>query len=376
MGRHHRNRTAGVVARVAIVPSAAAAVIVAASGAASAAPNQLPPQGGVTSGPSTQGGVTSAPATQGGVTSAPAQPEPVYWVEPPAQYQNIEYRPLEYYDYDTDTYDAPDDYYIAPARVEDLHLPTYVEPTAPIIAPRETLRLGTYHAPQPNWVTDGDLARTNNTSAIIEAEVSTFWRSLGIETTRANRLAAAQIGMGAASGIGAGVVGALAGGTIGGIVGAGMSGGIPVTIPGGVIFVTTGVAGTAIGAAVGGVLAAVPAVVGGVVAGTAVGAGDLGEPRDLPIPDVDKTALTAQTQETLARWESTPAGDVVVSAVRGTVAAAPEIDRQARDLVAAQPGGDRILDQVDARLATFFTDSSVGAASNMISDAVGTGIQA
>ncbi|QCQ93662.1 hypothetical protein [Rhodococcus sp. SGAir0479] len=382
MGRHHRKRTAGAVAKVAIVPSAAAAVIVAASGAASAAPNQLPPQGGVTSGPSTQGGVTSAPTTQGGVTSAPAQPEPVYWIEPPAQYQNIEYQPLENYDYDTDTYDAPDDYYVAPVQVSDLHLPTYVEPTAPIIAPRETLRLGTFHAPQPNWITDGDLARTNNTTAVVEAQVSTFWRSLGIETTRANRLAAAQIGMGAAGAVtGAAVAGglaALAGGAVGTYVGVTLGVGAEGLFVPGIGFVTT--VGTAVGAASAGVPAAVlGGAVGaglGVVAGTAIGAGDLGEPRDLPIPDVDKPAITAQTQETLTQWGSTPAGAAAASTVRDTVTAAPGIDRQAREFVSAQPGGDRVLEQVDAGLSTFFADSSLGVASNMISDAVGTGIQA
>jgi len=390
MGKHHKSRV-GTVARVAIVPSAAAAVLVAASGAAQAAPNELPSQGGVTSAPSTQGGVTSSPSTQGGVTSGPEQPEPVYWVEPPAQYQNIEYQPLEYYDYDTNTYDAPDDYYVAPLQVQDLHLPTYVEPTAPIIAPRETLRLGTYHTPQPNWMTDGDLARTNNTSAVIEAEVSTFWRSLGVETTRANRLAAAQLGMGAAGAVaGAASVGipaALLGGTIGGLEGAKYVGGTFLGLPGGgVIFVTSGVAGTAIGAAALGVPAAVVGGVGGAIlgagAGAAIGAGDLGEPQPLPDPadkvfrDIDKPEIKAWTEETLAQWETNPAGGVAASAVRDTIAAAPGIDRQARDFVASQPGGDQVLDQVDARLATFFTDSSLGVASNMISDAVGTGVQA
>ncbi|QKT10058.1 MULTISPECIES: hypothetical protein [unclassified Rhodococcus (in: high G+C Gram-positive bacteria)] len=382
MGKHRKSR-ARTIARVALVPSAAAAVVVAASGAASAAPDQLPSQGGVTSAPQTQGGVTSGPSSQGGVTSAPAQPEPVYWVEPPAQYQNIEYQPLDNYDYDTNTYNAPDNYYVAPVQFEDLHLPTYVEPTAPIIAPRETLRLGTFHTPQPNWITDGDLARTNNTSAVIEAEVSTFWRSLGVETTRANRLAAAQLGMGAAGAIGTGVVGALVGGTIGGGIGAGMWGGTDLLIPGGqVVFVTNGVAGTAIGAAVGGVLGAVPGAVTGVIAGTTIGTGDLGEPQELPAEvrsyfnDVDQPAVTAQTQETLAQWETTPIGGATASAVRDVVNAAPGIDRQARDFVAARPGGSQVLDQIDGALTTFVAESSLGVAANMISGAVGGGIQA
>lgn len=392
MGKHRKSRV-GTIARMALVPSAAAAVVVAASGAASAAPNQLPPQGGVTTAPPaqgggtdaprTQGGVTSTPTTQGGVTTAPAQPEPVYWVAPPAQYENVEYQPLDNYDYDTNTYNAPDDYYVAPLRVEELHLPTYVEPTAPIIAPRETLRLGTYHVAQPNWITDGDLARTNNTSAVIEAEVSTFWRSLGVETTRANRLAAAQLGMGAAGAIGAGAGGALAGGAIGGAIGASIWGGQDLIIPGGqVIFVTNSTIGTAIGAVVGGAIGAVPGAVMGAVAGTTIGAGDLGEPQELPddvrrfFNDVDQPAVTTQTQDTLAQWETNPVGGAAASAVRNGVAAAPEIDRQARDFVAAQPGGAQLLGQIDAGLTAFVQESSLGVAANMIGEAVGAGVQA
>ncbi|PTR28965.1 hypothetical protein C8K36_103337 [Rhodococcus sp. OK519] len=392
MGKHRKSRVS-TLAKMALVPSAAAAVVVAASGAASAVPNELPSQGGVTTAPPTQGGVTatprtqggvtSTPTTQGGVTAAPAQPEPVYWVAPPAQYEDVEYQPLENYDYGTNTYDAPDDYYVAPFRVEELHLPTYVEPTAPIIAPRETLRLGTYHVAQPNWITDGDLARTNNTSAVIEAEVSTFWRSLGVETTRANRLAAAQIGGGAAGAIGTGVAGALIGGTIGGSIGAGMWGGRDLAIPGGqVVFVTNGTIGTAIGAVVGGVIGAVPGAVTGVVAGTTVGAGDLGEPQELPAEvrsyfnDVDKPAVTTQTKDALAQWETNPVGGAATSAVRDIVNAAPGIDRQARDFVAAQPGGGQLLGQIDARLTGFVQESSLGVAANMIGEAVGAGVQA
>lgn len=395
MGKHRKSRVS-TIARMALVPSAAAAVVVAASGAASAAPNELPPQGGVTTAPPTQGGgtdtprtqggVTSTPTTQGGVTAAPAQPEPVYWVAPPAQYENVEYQPLDNYDYDTNTYNAPDDYYVAPLRVEELHLPTYVEPTAPIIAPRETLRLGTYHVAQPNWITDGDLARTNNTSAVIEAEVSTFWRSLGVETTRANRLAAAQLGMGAAGAIGTavtwGVPAALAGGGIGGYVTAVN----PPALVSGIGWVPGGVFGTAVGAAIGGIPAALAgAVVGGaagVQAGTAFGAGDLGEPQELPAEvrsffnDVDQPAVTTQTQDTLAQWDTNPVGGAAASAVRDVVAAAPGIDRQARDFVAAQPGGEQVLGQIDAGLTAFVQESSLGVAANMIGEAVGAGVQA
>ncbi|MCL2534749.1 MAG: insoluble domain protein, partial [Nocardiaceae bacterium] len=137
---------------------------------------------------------------------------------------------------------------------------------------------------------------------------------------------------------------------------------------------------TAVGAAVLGVpAAAAGAVLGGavgVVAGTGIGAGDLGEPIDIDVPDVDKPAIQDWTEQTLTQWESAPGGGAVASAVRDTVAAAPGIDRQVRDFVASQPGGDQVLEQVDTRLAGFYKDSSLGVASNMISDAVGTGIQA
>ncbi|RVW06582.1 hypothetical protein [Rhodococcus spongiicola] len=357
MGKHHK-ANAGKIARVAIVPSAAAAVIVAASGTAQAAPNQLPSQGGVTSAPETQGGVTSAPSTQGGVTSVPEQPEPLYWVEPPAQYQNIEYQPLENYDYETNTYDAPDDYQVAPIQIQELHLPTQVEPTAPIIAPRDTLRLGTHHASQPNWVTDGDLARTNNTSAVIEAEVSNFWRSVGVETSRADRVAAGGLGGATAGAVAFGTGFALAGAAVGGAATLGN----PV--------------GIAAGAAIAGIPAALAFGAVGASVGTAVGAGDLGEPKDLAIPDIDKPGIQEWTEETLAQWDAIPGLNLAASAARGIVAIAPEVDRQARDLVASVPGGDQFLEDVDERLETFYTESSVGLASQMISDAVGTGTQA
>ncbi|AHK35660.1 hypothetical protein Pd630_LPD11085 (plasmid) [Rhodococcus opacus PD630] len=196
-----------------------------------------PIQGGVTGG-SNQEGVTGAD-TQGGTTTstpapeaepayvpeAPAEPE--YWVEPPAAYQDIEWRALPNYDYENDSYVTPDDYDVAPVQVQELHLPTAVAPTAPIIAPRDTLRIGEMHIKQPNWITDEDKDRTNNTFAVVESGVSTAWRSMGVETDRADRIAAAQVGAGAAgatvgaltAGATAATAGALVGGTIGGIAG-------------------------------------------------------------------------------------------------------------------------------------------------------------
>lgn len=384
MGTNHKKRL-GAVAKAAIIPSAAAAVIVAASGVANAAPAVLPSQGGVTT-------AAETPSSQGGVTTAPAQPEQVYWVAPPAEYRNVEYQPLANYDYDTNTYTAPT-YYVPSAWDQSLHLPTYVEPTAPIIAPRDTLRLGTYQAPQPNWITKGDLDRTNNSSAVIEAQTSTFWRSIGIETTRADRLAAAQVAGGAGGAVLGGAIGGGAGAAVGVATAPGVLGDV-IAVGGPVGVAATAMAGEvvavpilgvvpmalAVDAAAVGVPAAVAgAAVGGalgVAAGTYYGAGDLGEPFVGSIPDIDESAITAQTQETLAQWESTPEGAPVAEAVRDIVAQAPEIDRQAREFVAAQPGGQQVIAQVDTRLSALVAESSLGVAAHMISSAVGAGIQA
>ncbi len=116
----------------------------------------------------------------------------------------------------------------------------------------------------------------------------------------------------------------------------------------------------------------------GFVAATAYGAGELGEPVDIEIPpDVDRPAVTTQTQQILTEWENSgPVGGAVAATVRDTVAAAPAIDAQVRGFVAAQPGGEQIIEQVDSALTDFFTTATPGLASSLISDAVGAGIPA
>ncbi|MDV6284584.1 insoluble domain protein [Rhodococcus jostii] len=355
-----------------------------------------PIQDGVT-GDSTQEGVTGAdtPSATTAPTPAPetayvpeTPTEPVYWVEPPAEYQNIEYQPLPNYDYDTNAYVEPENYSIEPVQLDQLHLPTPVEPTAPFIAPRDTLRIGEIHLKQPNWISDGDRDRTNNTLSVVQAGVSTGWRSIGVETSRADRIAAAQVGAGAAgaalgavtTGGAAATAGALVGGTIGGL--AGMTAG-NVFLPG-LGWVPAGIVGTAagagLGAAVGIPVAAAGAVVGGaaaVAAVTPIAAGDKGEPREIEVPDIDSEAVTAQTETVLTDWENSgPVGQAAADAVQDTVEAAPAIDQQARDFVAAQPGGEQIIEQVDTTLNTFFTDATPGLAGNLLSGAIGGGIPA
>ncbi|MBM4591796.1 hypothetical protein GS507_28915, partial [Rhodococcus hoagii] len=53
------------------------------------------------------------------------------------------------------------------------------------IAPPEIIMLGDIHMKRPNWVTTEDMERTNNTSELIRSQVSTFYRSIGVNAERA-----------------------------------------------------------------------------------------------------------------------------------------------------------------------------------------------
>ncbi|QCQ94158.1 insoluble domain protein [Rhodococcus sp. SGAir0479] len=381
MGKHRRVSRA---AKAGIVPATAAAIVVAGAGIANADPVELPSQGGVTTpAPSTQGGTTAAPQPAY-VPEAPSQP--TYWVEAPAVQPR--YAPKPNYDYQTNQYTQQSNY-VAPIDYSALHAPVAVEAAPMYIAPPKTLMIGDYHAEQPNWLTDEDLERTNNTSELIRSQVSTFYRSIGIDADRADRVAAGQIAGtigGAALGAGIGAVpGALLGGNIGGNAGLAVGGFVSVplgVIPGlpATVIVPTTVAGTAAGAAIGGAITAVPgAIAGGAVgftAGTAFGAGDdQGQAIEVDLPSIDPEAITTQAETTLTQWEeSGPVGQAAATAVRDVVAAAPGIDQQARDWATAQPGGQQVVDAIDGAL-TQFGKGSAGVATQMISNAVGDGIQ-
>lgn len=322
----------------------------------------------------------------------PAQP--ATWVETPEAYapENVQWRAMPNYDYETETYVAPQDTYVAPIQVETLHLPVAVTPTAPIIAPRNMVRYGDAMFEQPNWWSDIDAERTNNTTALTEAATTDFWRSIGVETTRAERLAASQVAGGVtgavagatAAGVPAAVIGGLIGGTIGGVQGAAIGGLVPTPIPG-MPIVTTGVAGTAGGAALGAAIGGVPAAAigglaggaAGVAAATNFGAGDLTEPEEVAAPDVEHDAIVDQTAATLTEWENSgPVGAAAADAVQNLAQTAPVVDQQVRDFVAAQPGGQQVVEQVDAALNDFFTNATPGLTGNLISTAVGDGITA
>ncbi|MEE2035474.1 insoluble domain protein [Rhodococcus chondri] len=370
MRKHHR---ASRLAKAGVVPATAAAIVAAGTSVAWAAPVELPSQGGVsTPAPSTQGGTTSAPKP------APAPPaKQIYWTPPPAQQR--EYAPLPDYNYDTNRYERQS----TPPPIDPLELraPQPVTPEPIYIAPPEKIMIGDFHFNQPNWVTDDDRERTNNTAGLIRSDVATFYKSIGVDASRADRVAAAQIGgafAGGVAGAAAGAVpGALIGGTIGGIAGAAAGGVLPLPIP--VLpEITTGVAGTAAGAAIGAAVGAVPgAVVGGAVglaAGTAFGAGDdEGQPIEVELPDVHQDVLTEQSETTVTQWDSAgPVEQAAADAVRSAVQTAPQVDSQVREWVQVQPGGEGVIAGVDNGLEAFF-DGSAGTAAEMISTAIGDG---
>nr|WP_009475962.1 hypothetical protein [Rhodococcus sp. JVH1]EJI98651.1 insoluble domain protein [Rhodococcus sp. JVH1] len=357
----------------------------------------------MTTAPSTQSGVTTpAPSTQGGVTTAPApEPEPVQtWVPVPVEYQQPA-KPLDNWDYNSNEYVVPtydQGSYVEPIDYSQLHLPTQLEEfTAPIQAPEDKVRWGRYLGDRPNWMSKDTADRTNGQTAVIEAQVTDFWRSTGLKTEEAERLAAAQVAGGAAGAVGgalaAGVpvaaVGAVTGGLVGGTIG-GTSAVVlaaPVLTPLGVI--PAGVVGTAAGAGIGagiGALAGVPAAAGGAIVGgaigvaaaTAYGAGEVGAPTEVEIPDIDQAAITAQTETTLDQWEANaPVGSAAADAVRDVVEAAPIVDQQARDAVSSLPGGEQAVAAFDEAVTDFQANTAVpGLPMGMITDAIGAGIPA
>jgi hypothetical protein len=329
--------------------------------------------------------VESAPAPA--PEAEPAAPEPkTYWIAPPVEYAEVPTRPVPNYDYTE--YSEP----VEPVQIQELHLPVAVEVVAPIEAPKERLRVGDFVSDQPNWLSDEYLNRTNNTSAVIEAQVNTFWKSIGVDAERSDRIAAATVGGAAAgavtgamtAGVPFAVGGALIGGTIGGNVGVGIGNAF---IPG-LGWVAAAPIGTAAGAAIGAAAAGIPAaavgaVVGGVAggaAGTAFGAGDsLGTPTEFVLPNVtepDAAALKLQAGEEYARlaMEQPAAATAVVDAVVAAPQLAEQVTSQAvaaREATLAQPGGEQVIAGLDA--AAVELNHAFGPVAGMVGEALAAG---
>ncbi|MFD3510102.1 hypothetical protein [Nocardia sp. NPDC058666] len=244
-------------------------------------------------GPAHASGPLATVADQGGVTSPPQpgtetptpppsvepepqpEPNPPTYYEQPAEVRNGPSRPAP-------SVSAP----VEPVRIDQLHLPEPVEPVAPIAPPENTIRIGEWQTPSPDWMPIEVRDTINNTAAGAEAQVATALDSVGIPAGRSDRVSGAVLGgagLGGAAGatvlgapaaaVGA-TVGALVGGTVGGIAGAALGIVIPVPIIG---QATSGVAGTALGAAAGAAAGAailgVPAGVVGAAVGGTIGAG-------------------------------------------------------------------------------------------------------
>ncbi|MBW0269592.1 hypothetical protein ATM97_00220, partial [Nocardia sp. MH4] len=113
-----------------------------------------------------------------------------------------------------------------PIVIEELHLPEPVEPVAPIAPPPRTLRVGDFTSPVPDEVPGEVLDGVNNSAADVEAAIATQGRSIGINPSRSDKIAAATVGgalAGAAIvGAPAAAVGAVGGGLIGAGIGAGV----------------------------------------------------------------------------------------------------------------------------------------------------------
>lgn len=231
-----------------------------------------------------QPGVTS-PAQPGTAAPPPppAMPAPSPQAAPPVQYE----QPPEVRNATVGSRPAPStEKPVAPVRIEDLHLPEPVPAVAPIAPPENTIRIGQWQSPRPEWLPPECADAINGAAAVAEAHVATALDSVGIPAGRSDRvsgatLAGAAVG-GAAGGVAAGAPAAVAGAVVGGLIGATV-GGIAGAVVGTVVAVpvvgtvTSGVAGTAIGAAAGAAagaaIAGIPAAVAGAVAGGTVGAG-------------------------------------------------------------------------------------------------------
>ncbi|NKS61635.1 hypothetical protein GS493_00945 [Rhodococcus hoagii] len=399
-GRHRKARQRATVA---------VAVPVAATLAFAGVANAAPEQPGV-SVDGSQPGVGTPGGEQPGTTAPAPAPEREYVPYYTPIYQDAPSKPVYNYNYGNDAnysgggrgyYSGYSENYsggysqpVYTAPVEDPNVVAVVE------APVKKFRAGDFIADQTDLLPEKQWNQLNATFADVEAGYGHFWRSVGVDASRADRIAAASVasgvvgaGIGAAIGAGPGaVLGGWAGGNIGLTMGGFVS--LPlnvIPIPGlpATVIVPTTVAGTAVGAAagaaLGGAIGAVPGAVIGAAIGTATGAGD---PTDDPIeftlpnkPRADQEAITSQTQQVVAQVEAMPGGAGVVEAARTAVEQAPQIaaqtDKTVREAISALPGGAEAIAGFDSFVSevapwTAIVGDSIGEAGA----AIGSGISA
>ncbi|MGW0002266.1 hypothetical protein [Nocardia grenadensis] len=182
--------------------------------------------------------------------AVPTGPRPTVIAEPAASAPALATRPV------------PNYAYLAPQG--ELHAPEPVAPVAPIEAPPGKLRVGNVVIDAPPF----DVREINTGAAQAEAQLATFYDSVGVERSRSDRMAAQTLGSAAVgASVGSAVaspvagVAALVGGAVGLVVG------IPF-MPAGLVYMPVIAATTAF------TLVAAPAILTGAAIGGAVGAAE------------------------------------------------------------------------------------------------------
>lgn len=158
---------------------------------------------------------------------------------------------------------VPKSEYLSP--VEFLHGPVPVEPVPPIAPPPGMLRFGNVQVEAPDWLPREPAIQLNDAAAVTEADLATFFDSLGMERTRSDRIASQTVGSAA--------LGAAAGATVASpfaLIGAGVGGALGLAI--GLPFAPIGLAAGPIGATYGAAIMAAPLAAIGAGIGAGLGA--------------------------------------------------------------------------------------------------------
>ncbi|WP_433197669.1 hypothetical protein ACQP1G_01665 [Nocardia sp. CA-107356] len=158
---------------------------------------------------------------------------------------------------------VPKSEYLSP--VEFLHGPVPVAPVPPIAPPPGMLRFGDVQVQAPDWLPREPAIQLNDAAAVTEADLATFFDSVGMERTRSDRIASQTVGSAA--------LGAAAGAAVASpfaLIGAGVGGALGLAI--GVPFAPIGLAAGPIGAAYGAALMAAPLAAIGAGIGAGLGA--------------------------------------------------------------------------------------------------------
>ncbi|WP_433600665.1 hypothetical protein ACQPXH_02125 [Nocardia sp. CA-135953] len=158
---------------------------------------------------------------------------------------------------------VPKNEYLSP--VESLHGPVPVAPVPPIAPPPGMLRFGNVQVEAPDWLPREPAIQLNDAAAVTEADLATFFDSVGMERTRSDRVAGQTVGSAA--------LGAAAGAAVASpfaLIGAGVGGALGLVV--GVPFAPIGLAAGPIGAAYGAALMAAPLAAIGAGIGAVLGA--------------------------------------------------------------------------------------------------------